>query len=141
MSRHKRVTLSMMMVLFLTAALVAPGFAQTGPYQPEEAPPEEEPPAEEAPREEAPPEEAPPEEQPPEEAPLEEPEVEGVVIEAPEEPEIEDEAVEEELAEVRGVTLARTGSDTLLLLVAGLLVLGLGVLTVLRSRRRDAPDA
>ena len=109
MSRHKRVTLSTMMVLFLIAGLVVPAVAQTGPYQPEEAPPEEA-------------------------------EVEGVVIEAPEEPQVEDEAPEEELADVRGLTLVRTGSDTLLLLVAGLLVVGLGVLMVLRSRRRGTAD-
>lgn len=139
MERHTRQALAVAMTLLLTVALVAPAMGQTGPYEPEE-PPTEEPPAEEPPTEE------PPAEEPPaEEPPAEEPEVEGVV-EVREEPaeeadvDAEDDAVDE-VAEVREVTLVRTGADTFLLVVAGLLALGLGGLMLLRSRRRDIPGA
>ena len=98
------------MALVLTGAFAAPTIAQTGPYQPEEPPPEE-PAAEES-------------------------EVEGEVIEAPEEPEG---GVDEESTEVREATLVRTGSDTMLLVTAGLLALGLGVLIIRRSRHRGRP--
>ena len=119
MERHTRAALAVAVTLLLTGALVAPAVGQTGPYEPEE-PPAEEPPAEEA-------------------------EVEGVV-EVREEPveeadvDAEEDAVDE-VAEVRGVTLARTGTDTFLLVVAGLLALGVGGLMLLRSRRRGIPGA
>ena len=120
MERHTRAVLAAAMTLLLTVALVAPAMGQTGPYEPEE-PPAEEPPAEE-------------------------PEVEGVA-EVREEPveeadvDAEDDAVDD-VAEVRGVTLARTGADSLLLVAAGLLALGLGALMVVRSRRRPGtPDS
>ena len=124
MKIQARAALAIAMTLLLTVALVAPAIGQTGPYQPEE-PPAEEPPAEEP--------------------PAEEPEVEGVV-EVREEPveeadvDAEEDAVDE-VTEVRGVTLARTGADTLLLVVAGLLALGLGGLMLVRSRRRGTPGA
>ena len=125
MERHTRAVLAVAMTLLLTVALVVPAMGQTGPYEPEE-PPAEEPPAEEP--------------------PAEEPEVEGVA-EVREEPveeadvDAEDDAVDD-VAEVRGVTLARTGADSLLLVAAGLLALGLGALMVVRSRRRPGtPDS
>ena len=129
MERHTQVVLAVAMTLLLTVALVAPAMGQTGPYEPEE-PPTEEPPAEEPPAEEP---------------PAEEPDVEGVV-EVREEPveeadvDAEEDAVDD-VAEVRGVALARTGADTFLLVVAGLLALGLGGLMLLRSRRRGTPGA
>ena len=102
------------MTLLLTVALVVPATGQTGPYEPEEPP-------------------------------AEEPEVEGVAEDREEPAEETDVDAEEDavddVAEVRGVTLARTGADTFLLVVAGLLALGLGGLMLLRSRRRDIPGA
>ena len=134
MERYTRAALAVAVTLLLTVALVAPAMGQTGPYEPEE-PPAEEPPTEQPPAEEP----------PAEEPPAEEAEVEGVV-EVREEPveeadvDAEEDSVDE-VAEVRGVTLARTGTDTFLLVVAGLLALGVGGLMLLRSRRRGIPGA
>ena len=135
MVRYRRSTVATVMALLLTGALAAPTIAQTGPYQPEE-PPREEPAPEEEPAAEEPAVEGEVIEAPGEPA-AEEPAVEGEVIEAPGEPEVD---VEEEPIEVRGATLVRTGSDTLLLVTAGLLALGVGVTMILRSRRRGTPE-
>ena len=114
MKRYTRAVLAVATTFLLTVALVAPAMGQTGPYEPEEPP-------------------------------AEEPDVEGVVEDREEPAEEADVDAEEDavddVAEVRGVTLARTGTDTFLLVVAGLLALGVGGLMLLRSRRRGIPGA
>lgn len=134
MSRMRRTMAVLVTVLLVAGVFASPAFAQAtdaetlSPYTPPEEPPEDPEDPEEPEEPEEP--ETPEEPEAPEE-PDEDTDVGGEVEDADD----VDAAPEAETTTVLGVTLARTGVDALLLGALGLLIVGLGVFLILRTRR------